>query len=103
MERTGPGLMMVVSLALWKVPSPPPVTLALLITVPEVATLTVTLSAGYELPELSASARVQVRKVVGRFGQLHPVPLTAVAVKPKGRKSCMVTVPAVANFPVFRT
>ncbi len=40
---------------------------------------------------------------MGKEEQFQPAPLTPVAVKPLGRKSVTVTVPAVAIFPVLLT
>src|SRR5215472_15764132 len=74
--------------------SPPPETVAVLATLAGAlaATLTVRIKGGYDPPAARTSLRVQVS--VART-QLHPEPLSAVALRPVGRLSVTVTVPVV--------
>jgi hypothetical protein len=83
------------ALLLAGVASPPPVTVAVLVTdaAAFAATLTVRLMAGYEAPGASASLRVQV--TVAPTVHVQPEPDAAVAVSPAGRVSETVTVPVV--------
>ena len=82
--------------------SPPPDTVAVLVTDDGafVATLTVTVIDGYAELGFNASLRVQVR--VPRL-QDQPVPEIAVAVRPVGRVSITVTVPELAVGPTLDT
>src|SRR5215472_19083761 len=101
MPRTGP-LIFVTSLALWKLLSPPPETLAELVTTgPPPFTLTVTTRDGYVPPVARESERVHVRNEVGSAEHAHPGPVTVVATKPLGRESWTVTVPDVAVCPAL--
>jgi hypothetical protein len=82
--------------------SPPPETVAEFVTELDAlpATVTVTVTAGYDDPDVSASERVHVSVP---SVQLHPVPEIAVAVKPLGSESVAVTVPLVGPGPEFET
>src|SRR5215469_9835068 len=83
--------------------SPPPETLALLVTMPGalLATFTVNVMGGYEEWAESASLRVQVSVPSVHD---HPVPLMAVAVSPVGTVSVTVTVlPSVCLAPMLVT
>src|SRR5258706_5910454 len=82
--------------------SPPPATVAVLVTLAGAfdATLTVSVIKGYEAPAASTSLRVHAPA-----GWLHvqPVPPIAVAVRPEGSVSLTVTVPLVGPPPLLRT
>jgi hypothetical protein len=100
----GAGAIVVTSVATLLVVfvSPPPVTVAELVTLDGAlpATLTVSVSAGYVLPAASAVLRVHVSE---ESVQLQAEPLSAVAVNPAGRLSVTVTTPLVDAVPLLRT
>src|SRR5262245_26338032 len=83
--------------------SPPPLTVAVLVTLPGALAATFTMSAtgGYEAPGPSASARVQV--VVAPSVQVQPAPLAALGLMPAGMVSLTVMRPAVGPEPELRT
>src|SRR5690349_8287565 len=83
--------------------SPPPDTVAVLVTLAGAlaATFTASVMGGYEAPEASASARVQVE--VGPAAQVQPAPLMAAAARPAGSVSVTVTAPALGAVPALRT
>ena len=82
--------------------SPPPETVAVLVTdeAALLATLTVIVMGGYVAPAAKGSVRAQTN--VLRV-QVQPTPLIAVAVKPAGRASAAETEPEVAMPPAFPT
>src|SRR5689334_13863415 len=82
--------------------SPPPETVAVLVTLAGAlaATFTLSMMGGYEAPALSASARVQV--VVASV-QVQPLPAIAAAVSPAGSVSVTVTVPVLDAVPTLVT
>ena len=87
---------MVKSVARAAAAAPPPVTLARLVNWPGAAadTFTVTVIAEYEDPPIKASERVQAGAV-----HVQPLPAIDARVKPAGRTSVTVTVPAVVPAP----
>jgi hypothetical protein len=82
--------------------SDPPLTVAVLVTLPAAfaATVTVTITAGYDALAANAVDVVHVRVA---SVQVQPEPLIAVAVKPAGNASTTVTVPAVGALPTLET
>jgi hypothetical protein len=82
--------------------SPPPDTDAEFVTELDalLATSTVTVTAGYDDPDVSASERMHVKVPTV---QLQPVPEIAVAIRPLGSVSVAVTVPLVGPGPEFET
>src|SRR5690349_8790550 len=82
--------------------SPPPDTVATLVTDVGAfaATFTVSVIAGYDDPAASASLRLQLRLA---SVQLQPAPAIAVAVSPDGSVSVTVTAPLVATPPLLLT
>jgi hypothetical protein len=75
--------------------SPPPLTVATLVTVfAELeSTVTVTAIGGYDKPAASTSERVHETVWPDCAGQVHPDPAAAVGVSPAGGTSVTVTVP----------
>src|SRR6266516_4458981 len=81
--------------------SPPPDTVAVLVTLAGALPATFTVRVMVELlPAASALDRVQVRATTL---QVQPEPLMAVAVKPEGRVSVTVMVPLVDGVPLLVT
>src|SRR4051812_7212481 len=80
--------------------SPPPLTLAVLVTLAGAleATVTVNVMSGYFAPLASSSLRVHVRD---DSVQAQPVPFKAVADSPAGSESVTVTLPVVEPVPLL--
>src|SRR5688572_14588400 len=96
------GTIFVTSLALLleALLSPPPATVATLVTFAgaAVATFTVRVIGGYVVPAASTSLLVQLRVA---SVQLQPIPSNPVAVNPCGNVSVTVTTPAVGPVPLL--
>ena len=105
MVRSGSPTIVVgsASLLLARLVSPPPETVAVLVTLAGalVATLTVSVSGGALAPAAIGSLRVH--ESVGTSVHVQPVPANAVAVRPVGSVSVTVIVPIVAAAPAFLT
>ena len=82
--------------------SPPPLTLAVLVTVGNAASATETVSAmfGALFPAVMAVVRVQVT-VVAETPQVQPVPVADTKPSPVGKASVTVIVPVVVAAPPF--